>query len=187
MLTVEKFKMRLERPNHPDWLLVGVDSKDENQLYLLSNGGMANINCAPIEQYAAEIEICALSMVAQGELHLKSNEKPLRIGQGRSIYSYTLKSDKNLTQAASESRSIYFSSLFIRWQRTHELSDERAREMLGLTAEEFHLFREDELEIAQALINKLAEVTGSSKQVWQNRWQQKIKGTKHNSNNLSEH
>ena len=54
MLTVEKFKERLERLNHPDWLLVGVDSKDENQLYLLSNDGMANINCAPIEQYAAE-------------------------------------------------------------------------------------------------------------------------------------
>jgi hypothetical protein len=173
MLTVEKFKERLERINHPDWLLVGVDSKDENQLYLLSNGGMANINCVPIEQYAAEIKISALSMVAQGKLHLKSNEKPLRIGQGRSIYYYTLQSDEDLSQAARESRSIYFSSLFIRWQRTHELSDERAREILGLTAKEFHQFREDELEVTQALINKLAEVTGSSKQIWQNRWQQK--------------
>lgn len=173
MLTVGKFKERLERPNHPDWLLVGVDSKNENQLYLLSNGGMNNINCAPIEQYAAEIKNCALNMVAQGQLHLNSNEKPLRIGQGRSIYSYTLKSDEDLSQAVIESRSIYFSSLFIRWQRTHKLSDEHAREMLGLTDKEFQQFREDELEVTQALINKLAEVTGTSKQIWKNRWQQK--------------
>tara|TARA_R110002012_G_scaffold52191_1_gene134119 strand:+ start:20662 stop:21183 length:522 start_codon:yes stop_codon:yes gene_type:complete len=173
MLTVEKFKARLERPNHPDWLFVGVDSKDENPLYLLSNDGLNNINCATIEQYAAEIKNCVLSMVAQGELHLNSNEKPLRIGQGRSIYSYTLKSDEDLSQAVSQSRNIYFSSLFIRWQRTYKLSDERAREMLGLTAKEFHQFREDELEITQDLINKLAEVTGSSRQIWQNRWKQK--------------
>jgi hypothetical protein len=187
MLTVEKFKARLERPNHPDWLLVGVDSKDEKQLYLLSNGGMNNINCAPIEQYAAEIKICALSMVAQGELHLKSNEKTLRIGQGRSIYSYTLKSDEDLSQAGRESRSIYFSSLFIRWQRTNKLSDKQAQEMLGLTAKEFQLFRGDELAMTQALINKLAEVTGVSEQFWQNRWYQKIKGNKHNSSNHGEY
>jgi hypothetical protein len=56
MLSVEQFKLRLMRPNHPDWLLVGVDANDDSQLYILSNGGMANINCAPIESYLPEIK-----------------------------------------------------------------------------------------------------------------------------------
>lgn len=93
MLTVERFRERLERPNHPDWLLVGVDSRNESQLYIMVNGGIANINCDPIEQYPPEIKDCALNMVAQDELHLKPNEKSLRIGQGRTIYCYTLKTD----------------------------------------------------------------------------------------------
>lgn len=183
MLTVEKFKARLERPNHPDWLLVGVDSIDDKQLYLLTNGSINNINCAPIEQYAAEIKICVLNMVAQGELHLKSNEKTLRIGKGRSIYCYTLKLDGDLPQAESSARSIYFSSLFIRWQITHQLPDKDAREKLGLTAKEFHLFREDELAITQTLINKLTEVTGISEQFWQNRLHQTTNRHKNNSCN----
>jgi hypothetical protein len=175
MLTVENFRARLGRSNHPDWLHVGVDTKDESQLYIIVNGGMGNINCAPIELYATEIKNCALSMVAQGELHLEANEKPLRIGQGSSIYYYTLKSDENLSQVIPHVRKMYFSSLFIRWQITHELSDEHAQERLGLTAKEFHQFREDELTINQALVNKLAEVTGASKQFWKNRWEQKKK------------
>ncbi len=48
-----------------------------------------------------------------------------------------------------------------------------APEELGLTAKEFQLFREDELAITQALINKLAEVTGVSEQFWHNRWYKK--------------
>jgi len=173
MLTVEKFKARLERPNHPDWLHVGVDTIDESQLYIIVNGGMGNINCAPIEQYVAEIKNCAREMITQELLYLKPDGKSLRIGQGHSIYCYTLKLDEDLPQAAQGSRSIYFSSLFIRWQRTHQLSDKQAQEMLGLTAKEFHLFREDELAITQYLINKLAEVTGVSEQFWQNRLGQK--------------
>jgi hypothetical protein len=42
--------------------------------------------------------------------------------------------------------------LFIRWQRTHQLSDKQAQGKLGLTAKEFHLFREDELAITDVLI-----------------------------------
>lgn len=112
-------------------------------------------------------------MITQELLYLKPDGKSLRIGQGHSIYCYTLKLDEDLPQAAKGSRSIYFSSLFIRWQRTHQLSDKQAQEMLGLTAKEFHLFREDELAITQYLINKLAEVTGVSEQFWQNRLGQK--------------
>ncbi|MFT5756899.1 MAG: hypothetical protein ACI9LM_001624 [Alteromonadaceae bacterium] len=174
MLSVEKFTSRLIRPNHPDWLHVGVDSKDESQLYIIVNGGMANINCSPIELYAPEIKNCALKMIKQGELYLKEHEKSLRIGQGKSLYSYTVKLDEDVVKAETSTRRIYFSSLFIRWQRTHQLSDKHAQEKLGLTAKEFELFREDELVMTQALINKLAEVTGVSEQFWKNRWHQKI-------------
>jgi plasmid maintenance system antidote protein VapI len=70
---------------------------------------------------------------------------------------------------------MYFSSIFIRWQRSHQLSDKIAQYKLGLTACEFNQFREDELTITQDLINKLAEVTGASRQFWQNRWEQQKK------------
>jgi len=82
MLTVEKFKARLKRPNNPDWLLVGVDSKDEKQLYLLSNDGMNNINCAPIEQYAAEIKTCAREMILLGELFLNKMKNQFAFAMG---------------------------------------------------------------------------------------------------------
>lgn len=70
---------------------------------------------------------------------------------------------------------MYFSSLFIRWQRTHQLSDKQAQKKLELNADEFQQFREDELTITNSLINKLAEVTGTPKKFWQNRWEQKKK------------
>ena len=178
MLTIEKFKARLERPNHPDWLLVGVGSKDEKQLYLLSNGGMGNINCAPIEQYAAEIKTCAREMILQGKLFLNENEKSVRIGQGRSVYSYSLKSNIDDSHINAASQKVYFSSTFIRWQRSHQLSDKDAREKLRLTADEFHQFREDELIISEDLMAKLAEVTGSSLQIWQNLRSKKVKRSK---------
>jgi hypothetical protein len=164
MLSVEQFKLRLMRPNHPDWLLVGVDANDDSQLY----GGMANINCAPIESYADEIKYCAREMISQGDLFLKENEKSVRIGHGRSVYSYLVKSTVNILEASPASQEVYFSNTFVRWQRSHELSDEDAREKLELSADEFHQFREDELNISEDLMAKLAEVTGSSIQVWKN-------------------
>ena len=173
MLTVEKFKERLKRTNHPDRLCIGVDSQNESQLYIIVNGGIANVNCDPIELYPLHIKHCVIEMIAQEQLYLKLNEKLLRIGQGDSIYCYTLKLDGDLRQSESNDRSIIFSSLFIRWQRTHQLSDKQAQEKLGLTAQEFQLFREDKLAITQALINKLTEVTGVSEQFWKNRWHQK--------------
>jgi hypothetical protein len=53
MLTQENFIKRIKQPNSPSWLHVGVDTLDENQLYIAVNGGMNNINCAPIEFYLA--------------------------------------------------------------------------------------------------------------------------------------
>lgn len=184
MLTVEKFKARLIRPNHPDWLLVGVDSNDESQLYVLVNGGMANINCAPIELYPVEIKKCALEMILQEELYLRPNQKPLRISHGRSTYSYTLKSDTIPSQASLTIQKMYFSSTFIRWQRSHQLSDKITQNKLGLTVCEFNQFREDELTITQDLINKLAEVTGASRQFWQNRWEQQKRNNRRNDENI---
>ena len=184
MLSVEQFKLRLIRPNHPDWLLVGVDASDDSQLYILSNGGMANINCAPIELYADEIKDCAREMISQGELLLKENEKSVRIGHTRSVYSYSIKPNTDDSQVIAPSQKMYFSNTFIRWQRSHQLSDEDAREKLGLTADEFHQFREDELTISEDLMAKLAEVTGSSLQFWQNLRSQKIKHSKGNNENI---
>jgi hypothetical protein len=168
MLSVEQFKLRLTRPNHPDWLLVGVDANDDSQLYILSNGGMTNINCAPIELYAREIKGCAQEMITQGKLLLKEDEKSVRIGNKRRVYAYSLKSTIDGSQLNAVSQTVYFSSTFIRWQRSHQLSDEDARKKLGLSADEFHQFREDELNISEALMAKLAEVTSSSMQFWKN-------------------
>jgi len=183
MLSVKKFISSLELPNHADALFVGVDSKDDKQLYVIGNGGLGNINCAPIESFQEEIKTHVLEMISQSELYLKQDEKPIRIGHGKSIYSYSLKSVENLSQASSTVHKMYFSSLFIRWQRTHQMSDECAQDKLGLTADEFHKFREDELPITTSLINKLAEVTGGSKQMWQNRWEQKQKNSRTNNEN----
>jgi hypothetical protein len=175
MLTVENFKKRLERPNHPDWLLVAVDSKNKNQLSLLSNAGMGNIHCAPIEWYLEEIKICAREMITQGELFIKKNEGSIRVGNGRSVYVYTLKPNSNTLEADLANQKVYFSSTFIRWQRSYNLSDEVAQEKLGLTADEFHQFREDELTISEDLLTKLADVTGISLQIWKNKKAHKMK------------
>jgi len=127
LLTVENFKARLIRFSHPDALRIAVDVIDKNQLYIIVNGGIANINCEPIELYATEIKIFVLEMITQGELYLNADEKPLRIGQDRSAYYYVLKADEYLPQGKTSDRSFYFFSLFIRWQRTHELSDKKAQ------------------------------------------------------------
>jgi hypothetical protein len=168
MLKVEQFKRRLLRPNHPDWILVGIDTQDEKQLYIASNGGMNNINCAPIENYLSEIKSCALELIDEGHLYLKANAKPLRIGQGRSAYFYTLQTTPDTSSSNINTLKFQFSNLFIKWQRTHQISDIRAQEMLHLTANEFAQFREGELDISDMLIERLHQSTGFSKQLWLN-------------------
>lgn len=169
MLETEQFKQRLLRPNHPDWILVGIDTQDENQLYIASNGGMNNINCAPIENYLSEIKSCALELIDEGYLYLKANVKPLRIGQGRSAYFYTLQATPDSSNNKVNTFKFQFSNLFIKWQRTHQVSDIRAQEVLHLTANEFTQFREGELDISDILIDRLHQFTGFSKQLWLNR------------------
>jgi hypothetical protein len=169
MLNVEQFEKRLLRPNHPDWILVGIDTQDEKQLYIASNGGMNNINCAPIENYLSEIKSCALELIDEGHLYLKANAKPLRIGQGRSAYFYTLQTTPDASNSNIKTFKFQFSNLFVKWQRTHQISDIRAQELLYLTANEFNQFREGELEISDMLIERLHQSTGFSKQLWLNR------------------
>ena len=170
MLNVEQFQNRLLRPNHPDWILVGIDIQDEKQLYIASNGGMNNINCAPIENYLSEFKKCALELIDEGQLYLKANAKPLRIGQGRSAYFYTLQITPDTSSSNINALKFQFSNLFIKWQRTHLVSDIRAQELLHLTANEFNQFREGELDISDMLIERLHQSTGFSKQLWLNRF-----------------
>ena len=72
-------------------------------------------------------------------------KKSIRIGEGRSVYSNSLKSNIDDSYVNAASQKVYFSSTFILWQRSHQLSDEDVREKLRVTADEFHQFREDEL------------------------------------------
>lgn len=183
-ITVEQFKKRLKQPNHPDGLHVAVDSKDEKQLYITINDGLANIKCDPIELYGVEIKSCVQLMLTQKKLFVKDNENSVRISQERSIFGLTLKLDEYTQNEIQSSKGVYFSGLLIRWQRTHKLSDKDVQEKLGLSAEDFQLFREDKLEITQNLIDKLSEVTGGSKQLWQNRWHQKIKDNRNCDENI---
>jgi len=164
MLTQESFIKRIKQPNSPSWLHVGVDTQDEKQLYIAVNGGMNNINCAPIENYLSEIKSCALELIDEGHLYLKANAKPLRVGQGRSAYFYTLKT----TSESSHTFIFSFANLFVKWQITHDVSDIHAQDMLELTANEFTQFREGELDISDMLIDRLHQSTGFSKQLWLN-------------------
>jgi len=170
MLNVEQFEKRLLRPNHPDWILVGIATQDEKQLYIASNGGMNNINCAPIENYLSEIKSCALELIDEGHLYLKANAKPLRIGQGKSAYFYILQTTPDTSSSNINTLKFQFSNLFVKWQRTHHVSDIRAQEMLHLTTNEFTQFREGELDISDMLIERLHQSTVFSKQLWLNRF-----------------
>jgi hypothetical protein len=172
-ITVEQFKKRLKQPNHPDGFHVAVDSQDKTQLYIAINDGLANIKCDPIELYGTDIKNCVQLMITQSKLFVKDNEKSVRIGQGRSIYGFTLKAEEYTQNEIQKTKGIYFSSVLIRWQRTHKYTDKYVQEKLGLSAKDFQLFREDELEVSQGLIGKLVELTGISEQFWKNRWQQK--------------
>ena len=95
---------------------------------------------------------------------IDKNAKPLRIGQSRSAYFYTLKT----TSESSNTFRYSFANLFVKWQITHHVSDIHAQDMLDLTTDEFCQFKKDELDISDMLIDKLHQSTGFSKQLWLN-------------------
>jgi len=68
MLSVEKFKERIACSNQSDWLHVVVDAHNENQFYIVGNGGMGTTISAPVERFAPEIKGCIVSMINSGQL-----------------------------------------------------------------------------------------------------------------------
>ena len=76
MLTVEKFKERLKRPNRSEWLHVAVDANNEKQFYIVGNGGMGNTISMAIERYLPEIKEWLISQINSGEL-IKDEKKSL--------------------------------------------------------------------------------------------------------------
>ena len=89
MLTVEKFKERLERSNHSDWLLVAVDANNANQFYIVGNGGMGNTISAPIENYLPEIKEWVISQINSGEL-IKDEKKSLLLDRNILIHYFLI-------------------------------------------------------------------------------------------------
>ena len=81
MLTVEKFKKRLELSNQSNWKHVAVDDSNANQFYIVGNGGMGNTLSAPIESYLPEIKEWIMSQMNSGEL-IKNEKKNLLLNSG---------------------------------------------------------------------------------------------------------
>mgnify|MGYP000682526251 CR=1 FL=1 len=68
MLTIEKFKKRLGRVNHSDWLHIPIGANNVKQFYIVVNGGMGNTISTSIERYPPEIKECVVKMLFSGEL-----------------------------------------------------------------------------------------------------------------------
>jgi hypothetical protein len=68
MLSVEQFKERIAHLNRSDWLRVVVDVNNDNQFYIVGNGGMGSTITAPIERFPPEIKDCVVSMINSGQL-----------------------------------------------------------------------------------------------------------------------
>ena len=85
MLTVEKFKERLGQSNRSDWLHVAVDVNNENQFYIVGNGGMGNTVSAPIESYLHEIKECVIGMINSGKL-IKDDKKSLLLDRNTWVH-----------------------------------------------------------------------------------------------------
>jgi len=89
MLTIEKFKKRLIRANHSDWLRVVVDANNKKQFYIVGNGGMGNTISAPIENYLPEIKECVISMINSGKL-IKAEKQNLLLDRNTWVYYLSL-------------------------------------------------------------------------------------------------
>lgn len=89
MLTVEKFKERLEHSNRSDWLHVAVDANNENQFYIVGNGGMGNTISTPIERCLPEIKEWVIGMINSGEL-IKGEKKRLLLDRNTWVHFISL-------------------------------------------------------------------------------------------------
>ncbi|UUO22036.1 hypothetical protein FGD67_01605 [Colwellia sp. M166] len=89
MLTVKKFKGRLERSNRSDWLHVAIDANNAKQFYIVGNGGMGNTISAPIESYLPEIKEWVIRQINSGEL-IKDEKKSLLLDRNILIHYISL-------------------------------------------------------------------------------------------------
>ncbi|MFT5294888.1 MAG: hypothetical protein ACI9VT_000908 [Psychroserpens sp.] len=86
MMNVADFTKRIRTPNSPFWLHIAMDIENESQLFIVVNGGMGNMLCAPIEQYLPEIKECALSMIESGELIKEPNARATYKGTHKVLF-----------------------------------------------------------------------------------------------------
>ena len=92
MLIRNSFKNRLIKKGSL-WLRVAVDASNENQFYIVGNGGMGTTISAPLEQYLPEIKQCVLDMLINGELE-KNKKTTLLLD--RNILVYFLNSSEGI-------------------------------------------------------------------------------------------
>lgn len=85
MLTVEKFKERIERSNRSDWLHIAVDANNAKQFYIVGNGGMGNTISMPIERYLPEIKEWLVRQITSCEL-IKDEKQSLLLDRNILVY-----------------------------------------------------------------------------------------------------
>lgn len=89
MLTVKQFKERVARTNHSDSLYIVVDANNENQFYIVGNGGMGSTISAPIERFSPEIKECIISMIHSGQL-IKDEKRDFLLEKNIWVYYLSL-------------------------------------------------------------------------------------------------
>jgi hypothetical protein len=56
MLTVKKFKEKLGRSKHPDYLQAAFEANNTNQFYIVGIGGMGTTVSSPVKNFLPEIK-----------------------------------------------------------------------------------------------------------------------------------
>jgi hypothetical protein len=89
MLYSEKFKVMLTHSNHPGYLNVALDANNENQFYIVGNGGMGTTMSAPAENYLPEIKEYVIAMINSGGL-IKDEEPRLLLDRNILVHYLSL-------------------------------------------------------------------------------------------------
>lgn len=89
MLTVKKFKEKLARSKHPNYLQVAFDANNTNQFYIIGNGGMGTTVSAPVESFLPEIKEYVITTINSGEL-VKNEEAVLLLDRNLVVHYLSL-------------------------------------------------------------------------------------------------
>ncbi|WP_299081137.1 hypothetical protein [uncultured Paraglaciecola sp.] len=89
MLTVKKFKEKLGRSKHPDYLQVAFDADNTNQFYIVGNGGMGTTVSAPVESFLPEIKEYVIATINSGGL-VKNEEASLLLDRNLLVHYLSL-------------------------------------------------------------------------------------------------